>query len=318
MKKIKIILISIILFSFTNVDIAPNPIAAKGIYPYKECKIRMESETVMVDLSVDQSIVKCTFEMKNYGSETILDVGFPVMEFQYWAINGYQENDKSNFKICVDGKDLSENEIKAPIEADSLYKEYMKVYAIEKELSRKTDSVYNIYGVTKKKNGTLKFSKKTNATKMQEAISELYKWRNKQPYVSGDLVLAFDEQIGQGKYPWYVWNLKFKENEHKTITVSYKLPAGLSYGAEYRYFKYILNTGAGWYGDIGQADIILKLDKIDLGKVEKISPSGYSIDKKKNIIKWNFKNIEPTLNDDIYLQYFVRKEREAFNKRFKK
>jgi len=316
MKQLKFILVSSILFAFTNVDIAPNPIEAKGIYPSKECKIRMESEIVLVDLTIDQSTVDCTFEMLNYGKETSIEVGFPVMEFQYMSSGGYREEDKSNFKIHVDGKELGEQEIQAPIEADSIYREYMKVYAVERELSRRRDSVYASHHVTVRKNGGLKFSENTDSKKMDEAITDLYKWRSEQPTMSGKLRSAFDEQIGQGKYPWYVWKVKFNENEHKTIRVSYKLPSGMSYGGEFRYFKYILNTGAGWYKDIGQAEIIMKLNEINLSNVEKIAPDGYTIDKIKNIIRWDLHNIEPTINDNIYLQYFVQKERKAYNKRF--
>ena len=66
---------------------------------------------------------------------------------------------RKNFKISVDVKILNEQEIKVPIEIDSLYKEYMKVYAVEKELSRKSNSVYGSFNVTQNKNGTLSFQK---------------------------------------------------------------------------------------------------------------------------------------------------------------
>jgi len=309
MKYKSLILISLVLCAFTNVDIAPNPIEAKGIYPSKPCEIRMESEIVRADLFTDYATIDCTFEMVNYGKETSIEVGFPVMDFQYWSISGYNETDKANFKIIVDEKTLDEKEIKVPIEVDSLYKAYMKVYAVEKELKRKSDSVYKSYNVIQRKNGTLKFPEGCNSSEVRNKIMVLYQWRSKQPTMSGDLMTVFNEKIGDGKYPWYVWNVKFKENEHKTIKVSYKLPSGLAYGGKFRYFKYILNTGSGWYKDIGKAEIILKLNNIDLDKVEKITPENYSIDKKNKIVKWNFTNLEPTELDDIYLQYYKSKER---------
>lgn len=313
-----LVLVSFILFSFTNIDISPNPIEAKGIYPAKLCKIRMESEIVKAELHTDYATIDCTFEMMNYGEEISLEVGFPVMDFHYWQISGYRESDKSNFKIIVDNKVLTEQEIKVPMEMDSIYKEYMKVYAVEKELVRKSDSVYTSYNVIQRENGTLKFPKGCNSTEVSNKILSLYDWRSKQPTMSGDLMSVFDKKIREGKYPWYVWNVRFKENEHKTIKVSYRLPSGMSYAANYRYFKYLLNTGAGWYKDIGKAEIILKLNNIDLNKVEKIAPPNYTIDKKNKTIKWNFINLEPTKNDDIYLQYYLSNERKKYTKKYVK
>lgn len=318
MKYKSLLLTSLVLCAFTNVDIAPNPMKAKGIYPSKPCEIRMESEIVKANLFTDSATIDCTFEMVNYGKESSIEVGFPVMDFQYWTISGYTETDKTNFKIIVDDKTLDEKEIKVPTEVDSLYKAYMKVYAVEKELKRKSDSVYTSYHVIRRKNGTLQFPKGCNSLEVHTKIMALYEWRSKQPTMSGDLMAVFDKKIREGNYPWYVWNVKFKEKEHKTIKVSYQLPSGLAYGGKFRYFKYILNTGSAWYKDIGDAKIILKLNDINLSKIEKISPVGYTIDKAKKTILWDLKNIEPTENDDIYLQYFVSNEREAYNKGYNK
>ena len=240
------------------------------------------------------------------------------MDFHYWSISGYNETDKANFKIIVDEKTLDEKEIKVPIEVDSLYKAYMEVYAVEKELKRKSDSVYKSYNVIQRKNGTLKFPKDCNSSEVHNKIMALYQWRSKQPTMSEDLMTVFSQKTGDGKYPWYVRNVKFKENEHKIIKVSYKLPSGLAYGGKFRYFKYLLNTGSGWYKDIGKAEIILKLNNIDLDKIEKITPGNYSIDKKNKIVKWNFTNLEPTELDDIYLQYYKSKERNGYTNRYKK
>ena len=110
---------SLILCAFTNIDIAPNPMEAKGIYPSKPCIIRMESEIVKADLFSNYATIDCTFKMVNYGKDTSIEVGFPVMDFQYWTISGYTESDKKNFKISVDDKILNEQEIKVSIEIDS-------------------------------------------------------------------------------------------------------------------------------------------------------------------------------------------------------
>ena len=77
---------SLILCAFTNIDIAQNPIEAKGIYPSNPCKIWMELEIVKADLFSDYATIDCTFKMVNYGKDTSIEVGFPVMDFQYLTI----------------------------------------------------------------------------------------------------------------------------------------------------------------------------------------------------------------------------------------
>ena len=69
--------------AFTNIDIAPIPMEAKGIYPSKPCKTRMELEIVKSDLFSNYATIDCTFKMVNYGKDTSIEVGFPVMDFQY-------------------------------------------------------------------------------------------------------------------------------------------------------------------------------------------------------------------------------------------
>jgi len=99
------------------------------------------------------------------------------------------------------------------------------------------------------------------------------------------------------------------------------LPSGKGYGAEYRYFKYILETGSGWHGLIEQADIELKLHDIEMKTIEEISPKGCQIDTAEKIIKWNFFNIEPTTDDDIYIRYYnpdERRNRENYLKKRKR
>lgn len=197
-----LILIIALLFNSTfktTFDIAPNPIAAKGIMSHKECKIQMVSELVEVELYKDSAFVTCHFKMENKGDKTNLEIGFPVMEFQYWSFGGYTPQDKSRFTITVDDQEIS-----------------------------------------------------------------------------------------------------------------YKLPSGIGYGAHYRYFNYILHTGSGWYGDIKKADIILRLHDINFDLIEKISPKGNIVNKSDKTISWQFLDIEPSKDDDIYIQYYVPKERRKY------
>ena len=43
----------------------------------------MELEIVKADLFSNYAIIDCTFEMVNYGKNISIEVGFPVMDFQY-------------------------------------------------------------------------------------------------------------------------------------------------------------------------------------------------------------------------------------------
>lgn len=311
------IILFLILTAFTTFDIAPNPISANGIYTTEDCKIRMESEIVNVELFKEYSVVECTFEMVNYGKGLSLEVGFPVMDFHHYSVAGYTENDKSNFEIFVDNELLTSDDIKVPTEMDSIYTEFMKVHKSQKEHQNKIDSIYNLNNVEHRKDGSLLFPKGVDyqtISKQIDSINRLY-WNK--TGLSGDLIGEFYNLAGEGKYPWYVWNVEFQESEKKTIKVKYKLPSGVAYRTKYRYFKYILNTGAGWYRDIGKADIFIHLNDIDLKYIEKIEPNGYSIDKQNKIVKWNLENIEPTEKDNIYLQYSLPKETRK-HKRWKK
>ena len=312
-----LIILCLFLTAFSVVDIAPNPINANGIYTIEDCKIRMESEIVEVDLFPEKSIVNCTFEMVNYGDSTSLEVGFPVMDFDYWNFGGYTQMDKANFKIQVNDEILSKKDIQVPKELDSLYQEFMTIYKLEKEHQTKIDGTYKSHYVEYRKDGSLTFPKDLKVKEMQKAIDSIHNFMDRTG-LSGDLISEFHDLTENGKFPWYVWNVSFKENETKIIKVNYELPSGLAGKNAFRYFKYILKTGSGWYKDIGKADIILKLNDIDFESIDELKPSNYSLDKESNRILWRFENIEPTEKDDICLQYTIPKEKRKYDRWKKK
>lgn len=309
MKKYFLGFIFSILFSNIFADIAPNPIEVKGIYSISNCNIRMKSEIVRADLFNDTAKVDCEFEMVNYGDSITIEIGFPEMNFQYWSMGEYDINDKKNFKICVDGNILNENQIGVPAEMTSIYNSYMKVYLIEKLYNQKTDSIYKANNITIQKNGSYSYKNEVDYKNARLSLDSLYLWRDSQPNIGSNLWKEFNNQMNKGNYPWYVWKVHFNKNETKIIKVSYSLPSGMGYGSNYRYFKYILETGSGWYEDIEKADIILKLHNINRKRIEEISPKGYIVDKSQNTIIWNLKNLEPTKENDIYLRYYNVKER---------
>lgn len=307
-------LISMQLFA----DIAPNPIVVKGIYTIDNCKIQMTREYVYANLYNDSARIECTFELLNKGDNISIQIGFPEMNFQYWSIGEYNPDDKTKFEIFVDGKLLTENEIGVPNELDSIYKVYMYIYFIEKECNRKADSIYKANNVKITKNGVYEYLSNQTYQATKQALDDLYEWRQSKPYLDSELWDSFNKQKSKGNFPWYLWNVAFNKGEQKTIKVVYSLPSGMGYGANYRYFKYILETGSGWYDVINSAVIKLKLHNINIEAIEEITPSGSSIDYENKTIVWNMQNLEPTDKDDIYVKYYNPTERRKWEKYKKK
>jgi len=314
MKRLTTFLISFLLYAYAFADIAPNPIVVKGIYTVDSCKIQMVSEFVYAELYNDSARVECTFILQNFGASTTIQVGFPEMNFQYWSIGQYSEEDKANFEIFVDDKRLTENDIKVPAALEEVYNKYMYVYHIEREYKRKTDSIYSANRVTVNRHGTRTYPSNQAIQETKDAMFNLFEWRESKPYFGSELWSEFNEQMKKGNFPWYVWDVHFAKDEKKAINVIYSLPSGMGYGANYRYFKYILETGAGWYGVIEKADIKLQLHDIKIENIEQISPIGFQFDKEQKTITWNFKNLEPTSEDDIYVRYYNTRERRNWER----
>lgn len=308
--------IILIIVGFTVTDIAPNPIKAKGIYTVEECKIKMQSEVVKVDLFHDSSIVDCSFEMINKGEVTALEVGFPVMNFHYWSGSSYYGGaEKEKFEIYVDGKLLTAENIKVPKTIEPLYNQLMDGIKLSRHLHNKyleiKDSIYTVHGIYENKRGTHYPNDFVRKTTNQFLQSKRQKNYNRTAFIN-QLSQELDDKVRDGEYPWYVWDMTFEKGEKKMITVKYSLPSGTGYGGKYRYFNYLLNTGAGWYDDIGKADVILKLHDIEMDKIEKIHPQEFQIDEASKTIHWTFHNLEPTTDDDVYVQYYKPSERRKF------
>jgi hypothetical protein len=107
-----------------------------------------------------------------------------------------------------------------------------------------------------------------------------------------------DEYTNQNR-PWYLWEAHFDKNESQQITVKYVLPNGANH--LYSFFNYLLSTGAGWAGKIENARIIVNLKDIPVDQIIDVAPKNYK--QQSNIITWDFKNVKPTINDDILIKY---------------
>jgi hypothetical protein len=107
--------------------------------------------------------------------------------------------------------------------------------------------------------------------------------------------------------PWAAFDVTFPPGKDVTIAVSYTQRA---YGDAYHsVLSYILETGAGWQGTIGMADIIVQMpyqvspeNVILLGHVGfGGTTSGAALHGKE--VRWHFEDLEPTSDNNISLLF---------------
>lgn len=285
------------------------------IFTRSSCKIQLISELVEIDLFNDSASVNCIFELYNSGDSITIEIGFPEMNFQYRALEDYSDEGHRKFQISVNDKILTSEQIKVPNEFENIYNTYMAYYQLEREYSRKKDSLLQANNVIVRDKWKYVYKSRASRRAFGSAFDALYERRSKQqPDWLKILSLEdeFNEQMSRGNFPGYVWRDSFKSKEKKTIKVSYSLPSGEFYGMLYRYFTYLLSTSDDWYGSIVTTDIKVNLYDIQISNIEKITPSNYKIDSLKKEISWKFENYEPNKDNDIYIQYFNPLERKAF------
>lgn len=107
--------------------------------------------------------------------------------------------------------------------------------------------------------------------------------------------------------PWAVWRVDFPAGRDVNVRVQYR-----TFGADYYGsvdFYYILETGAGWRGPIGEGDIIFQFPYA--ANFEMVEPRDASIAYSAttppfvvdgNQLRWHFENLEPTPRDNVHLQ----------------
>ena len=122
--------------------------------------------------------------------------------------------------------------------------------------------------------------------------------REVQPFTASEYSYPERDEI-----PWAVFDVTFPPNQDVTLEVSYTVD-GYGY-YPYEAFKYILETGAGWNGTIGSAEIIVRLPyEISEQNLDLTGQSGYGEStsggvRSGNEIRWTFTDLEPTYLDNI-------------------
>lgn len=124
--------------------------------------------------------------------------------------------------------------------------------------------------------------------------------REVQPFTTSEYSFPEREEI-----PWAVFDVTFPPNQDVILEVVYNAD-GFGY-YPYEAFKYILETGAGWNGTIGSAEIIVRLpyevseQNLDLSGQAGHGESTPGGVRSGNEIRWKFTDLEPTYLDNIQI-----------------
>ncbi|MFN8379258.1 MAG: hypothetical protein U0452_11365 [Anaerolineae bacterium] len=111
----------------------------------------------------------------------------------------------------------------------------------------------------------------------------------------------FDMQV-----PWATWPVTFLPGETVELTVSYDLrPTGyLPYGE----FVYVLETGAGWWGTIGEGTVAVRLPYDVTEQNVPFYSTSAALDAPEiggTDIVWHFTDLEPTQEENIRVNVLI-------------
>jgi hypothetical protein len=97
---------------------------------------------------------------------------------------------------------------------------------------------------------------------------------------------------------WAAFPATFPMKKDVLLEVEYEmLNEYAEFGEGFTGIAYILETGAGWFGNILSADIILRLPYPVTDEAIKYANPGYVLS--GNEMRWNLRNIEPTREDNL-------------------
>lgn len=128
--------------------------------------------------------------------------------------------------------------------------------------------------------------------------------REIQPFTASEYSFPERDEI-----PWAVFDVTFPPNQDVLLDVVYKVD-GFGY-YPYEAFKYILETGAGWNGAIGSAEIIVRLPyEVSEQNLDLTGQAGHGEStsggvRSGNEIRWAFTDLEPTYLDNIQIVVVV-------------
>lgn len=98
---------------------------------------------------------------------------------------------------------------------------------------------------------------------------------------------------------WVVFRVPFKQGETKTVRNVYKAEYAYVNSIGEAHLEYVLSTGATWQGPIGKSEVNVFYGDIAPHTLTLVRPFGYTIDAKERVIRWVFKDLKPTRDDNI-------------------
>lgn len=108
----------------------------------------------------------------------------------------------------------------------------------------------------------------------------------------------------KGGYPdwvrWAAFDVVFPLKKDVILQVEYDMEA--TWGDEFTDVVYILETGAGWYGKIQSADLIVRLPYEATKETVRYANPNYTFS--GNEIHWRMKNFEPTRKDNLSISIY--------------
>ena len=118
-------------------------------------------------------------------------------------------------------------------------------------------------------------------------------------------VIELPNPKGEGKpqLPWASFPVTFPAGEETHVQVSYTLPAWWSYESLAMNLYYIFQTGAGWAGPIGKAELVVNLPYPASAETIWTMPEGGQSEGHQ--VRWKWENLEPGPQDDFFIQLLL-------------
>jgi hypothetical protein len=252
----------------TGVPATGNASASKND---RHTDVTIENETLKIDLHPEYAAVEVRYRMHNTGPKTQQDFFFPV---ERWGKNpdadpDTESEDIANYRITVDGKDLAATNVAGPKEKSSETKKETSEANQESTPAEEASSKAEKEG-----------DEATSGPIWEEELSTIKSWKKS--------VIPFAKN--QTRDVTVHYNARYAENDESVSDDSHISNAT---------FAYSLSPAATWKGPIGKGKIEIK--------VLHPEPEDVSIEKPKERFKkisdtrygWDFKNLKPTLADDI-------------------
>jgi hypothetical protein len=117
--------------------------------------------------------------------------------------------------------------------------------------------------------------------------------------------ISTPSQVGETCNPvnWGKFEIDFPSKMNVSVDINYTMNEsyrGQRWNSPKKSIYYLLETGAGWFGNIGQAEIIL-IFPYEITKENVTLPPGYII--QGNQAHWHWENLEPTKYDNLIIKF---------------